>query len=68
MGLIHAILGNSEKIKLDASKHLSAFFEKTKGMTPEERGKYLETDTVSLSCCCLCRDGYSLSFCCLSRD
>lgn len=46
MGLIHAILGNSDRIKLDASKHLSAFFEKTKGMTPEERGKYLETDTA----------------------
>ncbi|KAI0237960.1 Ubiquitin carboxyl-terminal hydrolase isozyme L3 [Lamellibrachia satsuma] len=46
MGLIHAILGNTGRIQLDASKHLSEFFEKTKSMTPEERGQYLETDTA----------------------
>jgi len=30
-------------------KHLSRFFGDTKDLTPEERGKHLETDTVCSS-------------------
>ena len=29
-----------------AEKHLSSFFGSTKDLTPEERGKHLETDAV----------------------
>jgi len=31
-----------------AEKHLSKFFSDTKTLSPEERGKHLESDTVSL--------------------
>ncbi len=33
---------------LAGDKHLGKFLEATKGMTPEDRGKYLETDQVSI--------------------
>ena len=33
-------------------KHLGKFLEATKGMSPEDRGKYLETDEVSLKIKC----------------
>lgn len=32
---------------LSAEKHLSKFFSDTRGLSPEERGKHLETDSVS---------------------
>jgi len=31
---------------LSGDKHLSSFFGSTKDLTPEERGKHLENDTV----------------------
>lgn len=46
IGIIHALCNNSERLGFDSEKHLSTFFGSTKDLTPEERGKHLETDTA----------------------
>jgi ubiquitin carboxyl-terminal hydrolase L3 len=46
IGIIHALCNNSEKLRFDADKHLSKFFGETKDLSPEERGKHLESDTT----------------------
>jgi ubiquitin carboxyl-terminal hydrolase L3 len=44
IGIIHALCNNDEKLGFDREKHLSKFFGDTKDLSPEERGKHLETD------------------------
>lgn len=46
IGIIHSLCNNAEKLGFDKEKHLSKFFGDTKDLTPEERGKYLETDSA----------------------
>ncbi len=43
VALFHAILNNLDTIKITEGP-LKAFYEKAKGLTPEERGKLLEQD------------------------
>lgn len=46
IGIIHALCNNDERLGFDREKHLSKFFGDTKDLTPEERGKHLESDTA----------------------
>jgi len=46
IGIIHAVCNNAEKLGFDKEKHLSQFFGDTKDLTPDERGKYLESDSA----------------------
>lgn len=43
MALIHAIFNNLDTIELKEGSVIKNFYEKTKDLTPEERGKMLET-------------------------
>lgn len=45
MALIHAVLNNLKTIDLKDGSVIKNFYEKAKGLTPEERGKLLEEDT-----------------------
>jgi ubiquitin carboxyl-terminal hydrolase L3 len=46
IGIIHALCNNADRLGFDKEKHLNQFFGDTKDLTPEERGKYLETDSA----------------------
>lgn len=44
VALVHALANNEDKITFDGDKHFRAFLNATKGMSPQERSKYLEED------------------------
>jgi ubiquitin carboxyl-terminal hydrolase L3 len=44
MALIHSILNNLEFVELKDGSVMKNFYDKAKGLTPEERGKLLEQD------------------------
>lgn len=46
IGIIHALCNNDEILGFDREKHLSKFFGDTKDLSPEERGKHLESDAA----------------------
>jgi ubiquitin carboxyl-terminal hydrolase L3 len=46
IGIIHALCNNAETLGFDREKHLSKFFSDTRGLSPEERGKHLESDSA----------------------
>lgn len=46
IGLIHALLNNADQLGFDKEKHLSKFLGDTKNLTPQERGKLLESDSA----------------------
>lgn len=46
MALIHAIFNNLKTINLKDGSVMKNFYEKAKGLSPEERGKLLEQDST----------------------
>lgn len=46
MALIHAIFNNLKSIELKDGSVIKNFYEKAKGLSPEERGKLLEKDAT----------------------
>lgn len=46
IGMIHALVNNEHNINLDGSKSLASFLERTRNLSPVERGQQLEADAT----------------------
>jgi len=46
VAIVHALANNADVIPFDESKHFKEFIQKTKSLSPEEKAKYLESDSM----------------------